>query len=244
MWTLRLRHEAELSSSTIFITLTYDNEHLPQDGVSKRDVQDFISDLRRITGPGLRYFIGSEYGASESATHRPHYHGLIFNAPDYLWTEPCSGAVAVEKRCGKSGGFSYYNTRYNDIWRKGFVSVGQFHVRRAGYLAHYYVNKEDSPVGQNENFSLMSRRPGIGAEYSDLISDKLLSGAPLLSHTGRPIAAPRYYRTRLRRLTGECFDESLIPLINEQHYIKADLGNTAEANLEKSMTWKHLKRQI
>lgn len=244
MWTLRLRHEAELSESCIFITLTYDNEHLPPDGVSKRDVQDFISDLRRIAGSGIRYYICSEYGEDPESTNRPHYHGLLFNAPDYLWTEPCSGATSVEKRRGKSGAISYVSTRYNDIWRRGYVSVGQYHVRRVGYLAHYYVDKGDSPMGQNPNFALMSRRPGIGADYADAISDKLLSGSPLLAHTGRPISTPRYYRTRLARLTGECFDESLIPEMNAQKYITKDLGDTAEANLIKAMTWKHLKRQI
>lgn len=80
-WTTRLIHETNISQSTIFITLTYDTEHLPPEGVRKSDVQDFISDLRKVCGPGIRYFIGSEYGDSSDGTHRPHYHASFSTPP-------------------------------------------------------------------------------------------------------------------------------------------------------------------
>ena len=242
-WTLRLTHEAQLASTVHFITLTYDEEHYPPDGsVSKEDVQHFISNLRKSCGNGIRYFIGSEYGSDEHE-NRPHYHGLIFNAPDSLRLTPCAGADRVETRRGKANSISYVNTAYNDIWRRGFVTVGLFHPKRAGYLAHYYVDKLDAPVGRAENFSLMSRRPGIGAAFSDAVADKLIAGYPLLSRCGTVVPTPRYYNTRMQRLTGYCRPYS-IDEINESKHIVSDLAHVAEVALEKKLTWKHLPKSL
>lgn len=79
----------------LFVTLTYDNEHLPSDGsVSLDDIQKFLKLLRiniqrffctfdsngkQILGNiSLRYIYCSEYTPNN---HRPHYHLLIWNVP-------------------------------------------------------------------------------------------------------------------------------------------------------------------
>lgn len=71
--------------SPLFVTLTYNNENLPQDGsVSLRDIQNFLKLLRinlnRFfqTKISLRYLYASEYTPNN---HRPHYHLLIWNVP-------------------------------------------------------------------------------------------------------------------------------------------------------------------
>lgn len=244
-WTMRLLHEAQIAQNAIFITLTYDDAHLPTEGVRKQDVQDFISDLRKICGPGLRYFIGSEYGEDPEHTRRPHYHGFLFNAPDWLRDTPCTGAYRVEKRSGKSGHISFVNTYYNDIWRRGYVSIGDFHPRRAGYLAHYYVDKGDSPEGFEPNFSLMSRRPGIGSGFFSVVSDKVIAGKPLISHCGTAVGIPRYYRRLRTKLTGEVFnpgDLDMIKKINDSKKIRSDLAEALEIRAEKVEKFKTHKQ--
>lgn len=78
-WCLRLYHEMEVSSSAFFITLTYDDEHLPPgEELSKRDLQLFLKRLRK-RNPGIRYFAVGEYGTQKG---RPHYHAVIFNLID------------------------------------------------------------------------------------------------------------------------------------------------------------------
>lgn len=246
-WTTRLIHETNISQSTIFITLTYDTEHLPSEGVRKSDVQDFISDLRKVCGPGIRYFIGSEYGDSSDGTHRPHYHGFIFNAPDWLKDTPCSGADRVETRLGKANSRSFVNTYYNDIWRRGFVTVGEFHPRRAGYLAHYYVDKADAPQGMSSNFSLMSKRPGIGADFYAAVSDKVIAGKPIITHLGTALAVPRYYRRLRSRLTGESFDPydlEGISRINESKKLRVDLAEILEVNSQRQEHLTSKSKQI
>ena len=79
-----------------FITLTYDNEHLPKAGVQKRDLQLFFKRLRinlfREFGDTipLRYFFRSEYG---SKNKRPHYHGLVWNLPYFEGNGNLNGFV-------------------------------------------------------------------------------------------------------------------------------------------------------
>lgn len=51
-WACRLSHELVTSSSAAFVTLTYDKEHLPEDGsLVKKDVSDFMKRLRESVGP-------------------------------------------------------------------------------------------------------------------------------------------------------------------------------------------------
>lgn len=82
------RGMAETQSSTnipYFITLTYNDNCLPRNGVRKRAAQLFMKRLRinlsRETGESfnLRFFLCSEYG---SKTKRPHYHAILWNVPN------------------------------------------------------------------------------------------------------------------------------------------------------------------
>ena len=67
-----MEHEA-----SCFITLTYNDENLPNPPVvSKREAQLFIKRLRKLLYPKLfRYYIVGEYG---DKSNRPHYHALLF----------------------------------------------------------------------------------------------------------------------------------------------------------------------
>lgn len=68
----------------LFLTLTYDNEHLPSDGVSVKDVQLFLkrwrsySEYHHTYCCRFRYVCHSEYTPKNG---RPHYHLLIFGYP-------------------------------------------------------------------------------------------------------------------------------------------------------------------
>lgn len=73
-----------------FVTLTYDDDNLPFDGVRVRDVQLFLKRFRiNLERSGfdfkLRYCCSGEYGKT---THRAHYHLIMwgldcFNPEDY-----------------------------------------------------------------------------------------------------------------------------------------------------------------
>ena len=88
-WANRCLLENQYHESSYFITLTYDEEHVPRTyypdpetgeafpalTLRKRDFQLFMKRLRKQTGQELRYFAAGEYG---SKTMRPHYHAIIF----------------------------------------------------------------------------------------------------------------------------------------------------------------------
>lgn len=77
-WAIRCVHESSLYRSNIFVTLTYDNDHLPlYNSLSKRDLQLFFKRLRKhFPDVKIRYFACGEYGEQ---FQRPHYHAIIFN---------------------------------------------------------------------------------------------------------------------------------------------------------------------
>lgn len=100
-WANRLMLEAQYHDDAYFVTLTYDDDHVPlswyddpQTGealqamtLCKRDFQLFMKRLRKwqdgrvdkladsFTGSSIRFFASGEYG---SKTFRPHYHAIIF----------------------------------------------------------------------------------------------------------------------------------------------------------------------
>ena len=78
-WTVRLMHELDDWDRAGFVTLTYDNEHLPCDGSISKDVmQKFLKRFRkRLDGAKIKYFLCGEYGDPKN-TFRPHYHHYIF----------------------------------------------------------------------------------------------------------------------------------------------------------------------
>ncbi|ACZ33198.1 conserved hypothetical protein [Chlamydia pneumoniae LPCoLN] len=83
VWSYRCVHEASLYEKNCFLTLTYDDKHLPQYGsLVKLHLQLFLKRLRdRISPHKIRYFGCGEYGTK---LQRPHYHLLIFNYDSLL----------------------------------------------------------------------------------------------------------------------------------------------------------------
>lgn len=78
-WTIRLKEEFKVTGKALFVTLTYNDDHIPYssesgcESVSKTDVQKFLKRLRKDVK--FRYYAVSEYGGQ---TERPHYHLLLF----------------------------------------------------------------------------------------------------------------------------------------------------------------------
>lgn len=177
-WVFRLRMEYKECNFGLFVTLTYDDEKLPLDGVSKRDIQLFLKRLRKyFNSQVLRYFIVSEYG---DHTHRAHYHGLLFFKCD----------------------------RKNDIydiieqsWQNGFVQFGEIEEGSIVYCTKYCLKKSDVPKGANPNFRLLSKmHGGIGIQHALDLSDyytSRLDKPQRVTYQDHTAPMPRYYRTKL-----------------------------------------------
>lgn len=144
----------------LMLTLTYDRQHLPVDGLSKRDVQLFMKRLRRsleyhfgIEGKtyNLRYFLVGEYGKK---THRAHYHMELWNMP------------FISMRDGDANSFVTLWKFIRDAWQNGFVRVERCRDESGRYLMKYMMKECVVPEGKNPTFQLASRRRGIGYQWA------------------------------------------------------------------------------
>lgn len=213
-WANRCMLELQYHKSAYFITLTYDDIHVPRSfygdpetgeaklslTLRKRDFQLFMKRLRkRFPDSQLRFFAAGEYG---SKTFRPHYHAIIFGLelPD----------LKVYKQ---SNGFVYYNSQIlQDAWSivtpagrepLGFAVAANVTWETCAYTARYVMKKLNGAEAQfytdfnlEPEFSLMSRKPGIARQYYDEHMNDIYKHDEILISTdkgGRKFKPPRYY---------------------------------------------------
>lgn len=153
MWTARLVLEATQHQHSAFLTLTYNDENLPEGGtLVPRHLQLYLKRLRRsLTTQKLRYYAVGEYG---ERTFRPHYHVVLFGAPLALDHIPDMRKDCVCAICKP--------------WIRGRVHIGDVTPDSAAYTVSYTLKKmtkvDDARLqGRHPEFARMSLRPGIGA---------------------------------------------------------------------------------
>jgi len=206
-WTHRIMLEAECHEFNSFLTLTYDDDHLPSDGsVDPRELTLFMKRLRFAYEPDrLRFYGVGEYGEQDG---RPHYHVAVFGmrACERINTQ-------VHRRFGSGGICCDVCTRVRDLWAQGFAFVGQLEPRSAAYVAGY-VTKKIGGIGLNGGhppFARMSNRPGIGCMFMDEVASTLLEvefdGCDVpyrlrQCSIGKKLPLGKYLRRQLRKRIG------------------------------------------
>lgn len=199
-WALRCVHESQMHEANCFITLTFDNEHLPRDGgLDVRHWQLFAKRLRKRVGP-FRFFQCGEYGEQNL---RPHYHACLFGV-DFL-------SDRLVLRDSGSGGRLWTSDVLNATWGQGFCSLGALTYESAAYVARYVMKKVagpsmpsyarvDATTGEyfevKREFVTMSRRPGVGATWFDKYMSDVFPSDEVV-HNGRRFRPPRFYDGRL-----------------------------------------------
>lgn len=235
-WAIRCLHEASLYENNCFITLTYDNDHLPSDlSLNKKDLQKFFKRLRRYldhheNSLPIRYFACGEYGDS---TNRAHYHACVFNYsfPDReLWSV-------------RDGIRLYTSETLNTIWGKGYCVIGDVTFDSAAYVARYVMKKQtgkqsklkyqfvDDSTGEihqvEPEFNLMSRRPGIGREWFEKFKGDCYP-KDFINVNGKEVKPPKYY-DRLYDL--ESPEEMEAIKLNRVEYAKTHAENNTGERL-------------
>lgn len=210
---MRFEVEQKENLYTDFITLTYDEEHIPYhlddiDGVyemraSKTDVQKFIKRLRKA-GHKFKYFIVSELGPKNG---RPHYHGIFFS----------------DKKISEED--------IQSKWDKGFTSSYPATPGAMRYVTKYILKGND----RDNNFMLCSKRPAIGAGYVKESNArhtyrKTEDGVYAFSMPvvgGQLMPMPRYYKKKFKQFFDELeYDMNQIKTIelmeerNKFHYLE------------------------
>lgn len=190
-------HEASLHESNSFVTLTYADEHLPENGsLQPRDFVLFMKRLREYIAPQrVRFFQCGEYG---SKTRRPHYHALLFG---YQFPDLVPWAKRGENQ-------TWLSPTLSKLWKLGNTEVGSVTMQSAAYVARYVVDKFtgrdaelyykclDVDTGElipiEPEYGTMSRRPGIGAEWFARFGGEVYPADSVIAG-GAEVAPPKYY---------------------------------------------------
>lgn len=193
-WAVRCALEAQQYEHNYFLTLTYDDKYLPLNKVMKideetgevdfsikstlvkRHLQLFMKRLRKhiqqkYNRTGVRFFASGEYGSKNG---RAHFHVILFNCP-----------LELEFHHNTDGYTYYISPDISKCWitgeddpvqglEMGFHLVTDFSFKTAAYVARYMLKKHKGldrgyyeENGIAPEFTVCSRRPGIGRAYFD-----------------------------------------------------------------------------
>ena len=197
-WAMRIKHEASLWLNNIFITLTYNDQNLPEyNQLVKKDFQDFMKRLRKHkkanTKNPIRFFHCGEYGEKFG---RPHYHAILFNT-NFNDRKPIPGQKNLTT-----------SDTLKKLWGKGHVSIGDVTFQSASYVAGYvqkkingkqkedHYRRIDKTTGETwvlpQEYATMSRRPGIaGLWFAKHKKDVYPSDN--IHINGKEMRPPKYY---------------------------------------------------
>lgn len=181
-WGFRLMQESRQSMSALFVTLTYNTEHVPitkkgRLSLRHQHVVDFMKKLRyeqkKEHDKKIIFYAVGEYG---SKTQRPHYHLLIFNA---------------------------HHKHVFESWKYGNVFIGTVTPASAGYTLKYMSKNKLIPQykGDDREPEKVTMSKGIGLSY---LTDAViawhyadLEKRAYCLYQNYKIAMPRYYKDRI-----------------------------------------------
>lgn len=222
-WADRMMLELEDMKTGIFVTLTYDSEHLEENWsqyddngpirnplyltLVKRHAQNFIKEIRRqFKEKKIRFYLSGEYGELHG---RPHYHAILFG----LSLDDFADHEIVGRN--ELGQLYYKSDKLQKIWKKGYVGLSEVSWQTCAYVARYCMKKlngdmADIYAARNiiPEFSLMSRMPGIGAKYLEKHPDALEYSEINLHGVNHALTIPKYY-LRLKEKEDPKFVEKL-----------------------------------
>lgn len=170
MWLKKFQEEDRPETPCWFVTLTYNDEHLPREDelvnkktgelfqndnweqghLVKDELSEFMKDLRayyqyHYNHTGIRFFSCGEYGGDPNGTHRPHYHLIIFNLPIPTWE------LQIRK-VDSNGNIHWTCEPLEECWEdkgypnqhvsKGFVDICEVNWDTCAYVARYTCKKE------------------------------------------------------------------------------------------------------
>lgn len=191
-WSLRMSHEQKMHRDNSFVTLTYDDKHLPEAGNLVPDhVRLFIKTLRKKRK--LRFYACGEYGET---TLRPHYHAILFGCD-----------FADKRRIGGTGDKPLFESaELTRLWGRGHCTTAAVTPQSCAYVARYVVKKitgppaddhytvmhQGKPFVRRPEFARMSRMPGIGETYFKKYGlEACVHDSVIID--GKPVPPPPYY---------------------------------------------------
>jgi hypothetical protein len=249
-WAVRAVHELKFHDQSCFLTLTYNDEHLPEGGtLEKSDWVKFMKRLRKhvfkTTGKTIRFLMCGEYGERDK---RPHYHAVIFG---YDFTDKVH-----YKNSPKSGAKLFRSPTLEKLWADkdgnpiGFCDIGDVTFDSAQYVAGYVTKKitgatahehyqsidpETGEITQRiPEFLLMSRRPGLGYQWIEKYHSDVYPNDKVHIN-GKQSKPPRYYDKFIEKLDPVQFDIVKIDRENKSLKFENDNPDADERQLDQQI---------
>ena len=230
-WATRCMLETLEHDHCYFITLTYDEEHLPiyesielKDGTKFENdgtwingslvpehVTKFINSLRKYYERqgiyDIKYFYCGEYGDSSL---RPHYHLILFNCPledlTYEFQTMEDGRLKKCLRPSNNGDLQYSEIIHKCWDYKGNISVGYFSYDTAAYVAQYCTKKINPKTAKmyeemNIHPEFLRMSKGVGKDGFDVS----LYDLDNICIAGKITSLPRYYDKLFKKLDPDSF---------------------------------------
>lgn len=241
-WSARIQLEAACYASSVFFTLTYSPESLPDPPqLQPKDLQNFLKRLRRRLEPRrVRFFACGEYG---SRSLRPHYHGVLFGLE--LNDE-------IERIVNES--WNFVDRESGVRVNQGFTKVDALTPARAAYVAKYVCkdvsDDEKIPQGWQKEFARMSlKNGGIGYQYVEKMAGainkanvrqrkegfplltELLGGSMRIGPCFYPVA--RYLREKLKLKVVDGHSSELKKALEAQRRWRERLSEDISNGLDK-----------
>lgn len=238
-WADRMMLELDHTGKGLFVTLTYNNDHVPftEDeytgeigfySLCKRDLQLFFKKLRKkFPDKEIRFYAAGEYG---SKTDRPHYHAIIFGLgfedfPEkdivFLKKNQLGNPIFSVRQIAEA--WSDYDRKRGTYDSFGFVTVADVSWKTCAYVSRYVQKKVfdnkfylQDIFGAEPEFSLMSRRPGLGAYYLEDHPDTFEYSVLHPSGCEQDINLPKFFLKKLDDGNSVWYDEEKYKSLREQ----------------------------
>lgn len=185
-WATRCVHEASQHEKNCFVTLTYDNQHLPPGGsLDLADWQKFAKRTRKKMG-AFRFFHCGEYGDMHE---RAHLHACLFGLDFSHDREQITES--------RNGDAYYESATLSELWPNGRHMIGELTFESAAYCARYVMKKLTGgralEYGERKSpYITMSRRPGIGRTWIERYKKDVYRDDFVIVN-GKKTRPPRYY---------------------------------------------------
>lgn len=215
-WANRLVLESQFHDDAYFITLTYNDAHLPTNHridedtgelievatLVKSDLQKFLKRLRKhYPDCNLRFYAAGEYGDLHC---RPHYHVIVFGLH----------LTDLQFQYAKDGHAFYSSKALENVWSEydfksgvyhplGLINITDVSWQTCAYVARYVMKKrkgKDAAYYElhclTPEFVTMSLKPGIGADYYDKCKHKIYDFDSITIPAGEKVLLakpPRYF---------------------------------------------------
>lgn len=241
---LRCLYELAEWDCAAFVTLTYNDAHLPKNfSLVPEHLKKFWKDLRydlKLKNRTFKYYACGEYGEIEKkylspgaikCHGRPHYHAIIFGLDPF---NDDDRKMVVE------------NWPYCDSWvfdknRTHDQAIDEVNQEDIAYVTGYVQKKLNGQMGAEvygeavRPFSRISN--GIGLAFALKNKERLCSNGFTYFKNGRKIGIPRYFREKFNVSAADLIN--LEPSIDRKKFEmeSTELYHLFERDMKRKNTW-------